>query len=329
MVKFRQNMASMNSQILPAPPSLTKSLLAGFDAVSSKISIILFSVVLDLFLWMGPRLPLRSLIVSITDQLPVMTNRQMLLDISERLNLMGSLRSYPIGIPSLMANQGSLPQPVFEGWFFSVPTWTTAVALWIGLTLIGILFGTMYFSLLSTAAIRRTIDFKAMFSRLPWDFWQIVKLTLLMFAAVVGLSFPFICLLTVLGITGFSMGFLLLLPYLMVLIWFFFPLIFAPHGIFINRKSSWESIRDSATLVRWTFPASGLFVVAAVVINEGLNILWRVPSEKSWFHLIGITGHAFVSAGLIAASFVYYHEAGRWVQKTTQKIENPLIEGTK
>ncbi len=319
-------MASANSQLLPAPPSLTKSLLAGFDAVSSKLGIVLFSIVLDLFLWMGPRVPLRSLVASLVEQLPVMTNKQVLLDASQELNLLSSLRSYPIGIPSLMASRGLLSAPIFGSWSLDVPSWNAAAVIWVCLTLVGIMLGTVYFSMLSVAALERKFDWKALLLNLPWDYWQIMKLTVMMFLIAIGLSIPFICLFSLLGVTGFSTSMVFIFPYLMVLVWFFFPLIFSPHGVFVNRKNSWESVRESAKLVRWTFPASALFIGAALIINEGLNVLWRVPPDKSWFHLVGITGHAFVSAGLIAASFIYYHEAGLWVQKAAQKVGNLPVE---
>ena len=35
--------------------------------------------------------------------------------------------------------------------------------------------------------------------------------------------------------------------------------------------------------------------------------------------LVGIAGHAFVTTGLLAASFVYYRDAMRWVQEFLQR----------
>ena len=46
----------------PPPPGVMGSLRAGFDAVSSHIGLILLPVVLDLFLWLGPRLSVERLV---------------------------------------------------------------------------------------------------------------------------------------------------------------------------------------------------------------------------------------------------------------------------
>jgi len=56
-----------------------------------------------------------------------------------------------------------------------------------------------------------------------------------------------------------------------------------------------------------------------LVISEGLNILWNMPPADSWLVLVGIAGHAFISASLLAASFVYYRDALTWIQKVIQK----------
>jgi hypothetical protein len=37
--------------------------------------------------------------------------------------------------------------------------------------------------------------------------------------------------------------------------------------------------------------------------------------------LIGVIGHAFVTSGLLAATFVYYRDASRWIQRVEQQIK--------
>lgn len=314
-------MASTNSQILPAPPSLGKSLLAGFDAISNQVGLIFFSICLDLFLWLGPKLPLQSLVDSIAAQLPDSANRQMIADLSSRLNLFDSLRSYPVGVPSLIVGESSLSTPLTASWHWSVPSWSAMLGLWLVLTLVGLMIGTLYFSLLSEATILRKIEFKEIVKRWPWNFWQALRLTLVMFMLLLGLSIPFVCLLSILGISGLPLSMVILIPFVILMVWFLFPLIFSPHGIFVNHRNTWEAIKDSAKIVRWTFPNSGLFVVTAIIISEGLAVLWRIPAERSWLRLVGIAGHAFVSTSLLAASFVYYREADQWVQKMLTQVK--------
>ena len=47
---------------LPPPPGVIVSLKAGFDAVANNIALILLPIVLDIFLWLGPRLSVGGLV---------------------------------------------------------------------------------------------------------------------------------------------------------------------------------------------------------------------------------------------------------------------------
>jgi ABC-type transporter Mla maintaining outer membrane lipid asymmetry permease subunit MlaE len=71
--------------------------------------------------------------------------------------------------------------------------------------------------------------------------------------------------------------------------------------------------------VRFILPGTGMFVLSVLVISQGLDVLWSAPPLTSWMMLIGIGGHAFIATGLLAASFVYYRDAMRFVQEFLQR----------
>jgi hypothetical protein len=56
-----------------------------------------------------------------------------------------------------------------------------------------------------------------------------------------------------------------------------------------------------------------------------LDLLWGVPTEASWLLLLGILGHAFVTTGLLASSFVYYRDALRWIREMVKLRELKTI----
>jgi hypothetical protein len=62
-----------------------------------------------------------------------------------------------------------------------------------------------------------------------------------------------------------------------------------------------------------TLPTTTLFFLLFFLLSQGFNFLWRIPPEDSWLMFIGLAGHAFVSTGLLSASFVYYRDADKWV----------------
>jgi hypothetical protein len=126
--------------------------------------------------------------------------------------------------------------------------------------------------------------------------------------------------LTILILGGVGLGGFAPLVYGGLLIWLLLPLVFSPHGIFINQRKMWASVRDGVHLVRLTLPTTGLLILIIVVISEGLDTLWRVPPETSWLSLVGLVGHAFVTTGLLATTFVYYRDTDRWIKQAEQKV---------
>jgi len=99
------------------------------------------------------------------------------------------------------------------------------------------------------------------------------------------------------------------------LIWLIFPLLLSAHGIFVYGNNMLASVKKSFTLTRMTYPTTALLFLAVLIISQGLDILWRIPAEDSWFTLVGILGHAFVTTGLLSATFIYYRNADRWIQR--------------
>src|SRR3990172_6063176 len=59
----------MQSPNIPRPPGLAATLAKGFDAIATHITIILLPVLLDLFLWLGPKLRLQTLLEPLMKQM--------------------------------------------------------------------------------------------------------------------------------------------------------------------------------------------------------------------------------------------------------------------
>jgi hypothetical protein len=327
-------MESTNSQVSPAPPSLMKALLAGFDAVSNHIYLVFFSILLDLMLWLGPHFQLARLVQSVFNQaaaLPDMnspdvanmmqTSRDLWTALAERFNLLAVLRSYPVGVPSLMSGRLPIAIPGGKPFVWEVPSFGATAGLWLLLSLLGLLAGTVYFAVVAQAALEGKIDWRGLLAEGPWSLLQVLLLTLFWLGLLILVSIPFSCMLSLFLVTGSGLGQVAILLFGGLLAWFLLPLVFSPHGIFVNRRKVLNSIRDGVRLTRLTLPSTGLFLLIALLLSEGLDILWASPADTSWLTLIGVVGHAFVTCGLLAASFVYYRDADRWVQRVIQQAK--------
>jgi hypothetical protein len=314
-------------ETLVPPPSLMKSLMAGFDAVSKHVTVILFAISLDIWLWLGPRLRLYELFqqaFSQTENLFETQSPEMMEAFEQGLqafNLFGTLRTFPVGPPSLMV--GHTPMQIPSGFpqFWELPSLTVSLVVWLALTLLGVFLGTLYFISVSQAALVDRVNWRQAFTEWPRAFMHMSLLTLGWFILVLMIFLPFSCLFSVLILSGLGISQLLFFVALAIgglLIWLLVPLVFSPHGIVVNKWPAWVSLLQSIRLTRMTFQSTGLFLLVIVVLSEGLNILWSVPATTSWLTLVGIAGHAFISAALLAASFIYYRDAGLWVQSRLQ-----------
>ena len=62
-------MKSVDVKALPAPPSMVRALTSGFDSVANHVTVILFPIALDLFLWFGPHLGMQTLFKTMLQQM--------------------------------------------------------------------------------------------------------------------------------------------------------------------------------------------------------------------------------------------------------------------
>lgn len=313
---------------LPPAPNLIGAIRSGFDAIANHILLILFPLVLDLFLWFGPRVRLTELIRSISDQLfriytlqdPGMTEfitpiQAAWSEIAKQFNLLTALRSYPVGVTSLIVSQMPIDTPIGFPVSWEINSLGGAFIAWVLISLLGIVLGTLYFTVVGQAAIRGEVSWRQAFGLWPWASLQMFYLALILALVLFFVSIPGSIILSLIAFGGFSFGQCLLLLYVGFIFWLFLPFVFSPHGIVLNRNNIIKSIKMSVDLLRKTLPTTLLFIMAIFLLSKGLDFLWLVPKETSWLLLIGILGHAFVTTSLLASSFVYYRDALNWIQE--------------
>ncbi len=227
-------------------------------------------------------------------------------------NLMTALRSYPIGIPSLMAMAGSLVNPLGIPMIYQVPSAQAALLGWICLTLVGVLLGSLYFSVLSKAAGSAIPGVEI--TRSGTHFGQVLLFTLLFYAAIIFVGFPVMFMLGLVSMVNPTVGQIVFMVGFFLVLWFLMPLVFSPFGIFTAGQKVIPSIAVSFKLVRGYLRGTGLFVLIAILLEVILDMLWMNAPADSWLMLISIGGHAFISTGLITSTFIYYLAGMRWMQ---------------
>lgn len=325
-------MTNAPNQAIAAPPKLIKSLRTGFDSIANHVAVIIIPIFLDLLLWLGPHVQIKKLLLDLVQTITTSPtwdsaqtgallgeNLEVVQQTATRLNLMTSLRAFPVGVPSLMVSVLPIQIPGGSPLFLDVTNFWLIIGLVLLLFLAGLGTGSLYFALIAQASLGSTIKLRQVLQDWPRAMLQVLSLTAALLIVLVVISVPTSCIISVIAWGGISLGQLAIFMFLGALLWLGFPLIFTPHGIFARHNNVLVALQNSVRVTRMTLPSTSLFFLAILMISEGLDILWRVPPENSWLMLVGVAGHAFVTSGLLAASFVYYRDADRWVQAILAK----------
>jgi len=322
-------MKSVDSQTALTHPKPIASFLAGFDTVTTHILLIGFPVILDLFIWFGPHLRIKSLLEAVYAQITrtpglnvqstsetTQMSQEFWNFIAERFNLLTMLRSIPVGISSLMSGRSPVEIPGGSPVFWDVTTGGGVLAVWVGLSLVGLVIGTFYYIAVSQVSLSGKVNWVQALSQWPGAAAQVLLLALLWVFLFLAISIPASCIISFFMISGIPLGQITLFMFFGFVLWMFFPLLFSAHGVVVYRLNMLASVRYSIRLSRLSMPNTGLFFLIVLVISQVTDIIWRWPAESSWLTLVGILGHGFISTGLLAASFIYYRDANQWMQKT-------------
>ena len=328
-------MYAQKLETLPPPPGVIGSLKAGFDVVSSHVILILMPLVIDLVLWLGPRLGVSNILGPFyrmafnqlrirmagpeeVEQLAVF--QELLIEGLQRFNLVSliaRLQTFPIGISSLLARSMPPDTPLGIENISQVNTPLSLIGMMLVLILIGWVAGGLYFRWVSGTIL----GWRDAVISVPRAIVQTLLLSVVWFLLLIILSIPVMLLLTVLTFINPLLASIALFGMLLVSFWLIVPLFFIPHGIFVRRQNAFYSIFTSFRMARFTLPTSAMFVFSTFILSTGLNYLWSVPAGDSWMTLIGIAGHAFITTALLAASFVYYRDMNTWLQIVIEKLQ--------
>lgn len=327
-------MEKTRSESLPPPPGVISSIRAGFDAIAAHVTAIFLPLAFDLFLWLGPRLSMEKLYLSI---LPQMIEGWRILGISAEqikqmiarnaevlpeINLFWFLRTIPIGISSLFYGHSFSQTPLgplstiqvssagnFFGWVFL-------------LTFVGWLGGGLYFRSVSRLV---TGDDRIEPMDMGHALVQTILVSIFWTGVVMIIGIPVLIILTLLASANTFIAQIAILAFSFLSMWVVVPLFFWPHGVFLKKQNVIVSVFSSLRMSRFSRPTSSMFVLTVLLLSVGLNFLWSIPAEDSWMALVGMIGHSFVATALLAASFIYYRDMNSWLQTVWERMKNNAL----
>ena len=321
-----------NAEFPPKPPGAINALLNGFNAIASNIPVILFPALLDVFLWLGPRLKVYALFSPAIQDLMDFQKQALLPSLAitpdeiakiskawADFNLFSLLRTYPLGIFSLMPGNRSGASPFGARIDWEIPNLLVLISASFLLVCAGLFIGSLYFYFVSRVALKSTTGpsiFRATFH------------SLIVWSALTAISY-FVAI-PVLAIGAFLLSNEIVTLLLFLLLawpatWLGLMVFFSTHGIFILSKNAFSTITHNFRILRYGMPPMGWFALMAIIISQGMDLIWLNPTTDTWMALVGILGHAFISTGLLAASFIFYRDMNNWVDEALAWVKTHQI----
>ncbi|NHZ71955.1 MAG: hypothetical protein GWP17_02585 [Aquificales bacterium] len=304
-----------NNEELAPPPGIWRTIAAGFDLTTKHLWLLILPILVDAFLWLGPRLSSRPIIEQMVGLLPqdaaLQDISEQMLALAPRTNLFTSLSVPFIGIPVLMV--GATPENT------PLPVEITELAnplAWLGLFLLflilGVLITAVYYNLI--AQVIRLQEESALLSplkllgRMGKTWLQLLGLGIIIAIVSIIIYIPLLPITFVVALFSQTLATLVLLIGPVLILWLLIFTYFVPHSLSLFAQPLHLAMLTSVQLVRFYFTPMLMLLVTILIIRNVLGSLLILADDGSWLTGIGILGHAFVMTSLITATFIFFRD---------------------
>ncbi len=313
------------------PPAIFSTLRAGFDTVSTHPQLLLFSISVDLFLWLGPKAQARPWLQARLNEMETL-GQQMALpadlladmtrswgEILPRLNFWAAIRTFPVGVPGLIWARMPLTAPWSAG-AFDLPNGAAILGFIVLAAVFGWLLGGAY---LWAAARSADLHPPSLGFVVRQSIWLMIFWQMLLFGGILGSSFLTGVLL--LFSPALAQGGVLAL--FLAAFWMLPLVFFSPYGIVVHGQTALASFRAAWRFIRSGQPWVNFFLFDVLLLSWISVGIWNTPADDSWLLLAGIGGHAFVSAALTVAGLRYYQDLYAWLEHIRQPQSRSQADG--
>ncbi len=294
------------------PPSVITTINQGFQAINRRPWIVLIPLVLDLLLWLGPRISpqpwLGQLLTAqpaLAEQLAPYIEEQRALgipfDLRTSASLVGTVRSLISPVWVAPAPFGAAAWHIGSGWEL-----LGAALLINGIALV---LTALYLSQLSDLLRTPATPTGGWLGRGARAVGRLVAVALSWVALVVVTFLPFLLVGAGLMLVSQLLGSVVIVIGLTVVFWLAFTAYFAFDAAVLGNLRPGRALLSSVSVVRSSFWSVIALLVLSWLIFTGLGVVWQAIAGLGWPGvLVGMLGSAYVATGLAAAHLVFYRD---------------------
>jgi hypothetical protein len=306
------------------PIGVIDALAAGFSTTVRHPWVILIPILLDLAIWLLPRISLAPIVrqfLALWVAPPGLTAdavanfeqmKQTLGSAGEGLNLLGVVNlflSQTLGVPSLLA----LDPPatgLVGAWAYNIPL--NSVLLLIGLivplSLLALFVGALYLELIARVMRTEPANPRGSLGTNVALIWlRVMGFMLALFFGLL-LTTPLWGGVALVSMLNPDIASFLTAALMVGGLWILIYLSFSVDAIVVSGVGVFEAMRRSVILYRTFFWASFSLLILTIVLNEGLGLVWQGFQVSDLGVATGILLNAFVGTGLVAASMIFYQD---------------------
>lgn len=318
------------------PIGLMASLWKGIEYVNAHLGILVLPVLMDVFLWFGPRLsivtiaqPLFEWMASKTPADPqAQASVNALIAAIKDFNLFNLLSLIPLYPPSIMADITPTASPLGTPVVFTIPGWTQFLLLTTGIGLFSMVFGSAYWMTAGWSLKIGAGSFREGVVRWIRTVAVVVVLCAAFLFTVIAVGGPLLLFLQeVPGISadikaGIAQVIIILGGSL--LFWLVLFVMFSVHGTILFGDGVRSAIWNSVNTSRWLYPVSVWIPILLIMLNLLLSMVWSLAPADNWTGAIGVLGNAYTGSVIVTASMVYYIDKRRWVSEVKQYLQSRM-----
>ncbi len=314
--------ANRSSQANATLPGVIETIGNAFAILNKQPYFLVLPVLLDLFLWLGYRLSVNPLAVTVIrwmNSVPQVDSSAI-----DRVRSIGSsfnlFELLAVSIPNMVTNAGA--ETIAGATHRSVDSipWWLLPELALLLLVAGVAIGVIYLTLLAYMIRGESVKDAQVVRLSLSNTVKTIGYVLLVLGIVLLLSLPVIFLSGVLLALGISIVPLTAALFFLAAVWAYVFLYFGQDAIIISGAGPARAIYLSYNVVRSSFwPCIGLMFVS-LVIQIGTPLALIVFTRSAWGVPLAFLIHAYILTGLAVAAMLFYRDRASALRGTRPAI---------